>query len=334
MMPLEQLVDKIVKETSNSKEDIEKMIEEKQDELSGLVSKEGAAYIVGRELGINLIKEEQRDLKIKNLVSGIRSVDMIVKIVKIFEPRGWEKGDKSGSVLNLVIGDETGKTKLALWNEDVQLVERLGLKEGDVIEISNARTRNGLDMPEVSLAKGGSIKKSEKEVDVLNDRPFDQRVQVSARVDIKYVKENSPVEVRGCLVQLFRRNPFYFVCSKCSGKVTDQEGKYICQKDGEVEVSPQLILTGVLDDGSGNIRIVFFRDMAEKVCGKPTKEMKRIFDKKGMLNGYDELDCLGCEFVVRGFAKKSDFSGEVEMIANSVEQVDPKKECELLLKSF
>ena len=67
MPSLEKIILKISEGSKTAPEEIKKLIEEKQDELSGLVSPEGAAYIVGRELGVSLLKETKRELKVKNL---------------------------------------------------------------------------------------------------------------------------------------------------------------------------------------------------------------------------------------------------------------------------
>src|SRR3989338_2964778 len=116
MFSYDEILEKIEKDGKISRQQAEKLIGEKQTELSGLVSREGAAYIVGRELGLNLLKEGTRDLKIKNLVAGLRSANISGKIARIFEPREFDKNGKKGRLLSMIIGDETGTTRLTLWN--------------------------------------------------------------------------------------------------------------------------------------------------------------------------------------------------------------------------
>ena len=48
---MNDLIEKISKESGKSVKSVTDLIDEKKEELSGLVSEEGAAYIVGRELG-------------------------------------------------------------------------------------------------------------------------------------------------------------------------------------------------------------------------------------------------------------------------------------------
>ena len=78
----EGLVKEIAKKAGKPEGEVRKLIEEKQTELSGLVSTEGAAYIVGRELGVSLLKESSRQLKARNIIPGMRSVDFLGRITR------------------------------------------------------------------------------------------------------------------------------------------------------------------------------------------------------------------------------------------------------------
>ncbi len=87
MDSIEGLLKEICNKSGKAEDEVMKLIEEKQEELSGLVSPEGAAYIVGRELGVSLLKESSRQLKAKNIIPGMRSVDFLGRITRIMEPR-------------------------------------------------------------------------------------------------------------------------------------------------------------------------------------------------------------------------------------------------------
>ncbi len=313
---MDELIEKISKGSGVKAEEIEKRIQEKQDELSGLVSREGAAYIVGRELGVNLIKEGKRELKIKNLVAGLNAVDIKLDILKIFEKRDYEKNGKKGSVLNILVGDETGKTRLVLWGDDTNRVEESGLTEGDIVKVNRATVKkNNFGEVELGLGKGGNIEKTGRSEGF--KKTVKRGLDLHTRVDIADINDGY-FEIRGCIVQIFKRSPFFFVCPKCDGKL---EGK-ICGKDGEVEPKKQLIISAVADDGTGTIRVVFFREMAQKLIGKVESENAEDI--------YSQIE-LGREYVIKGKVKKSDYTKELEMVANFVDDVDPKKEAEKIL---
>ena len=326
MFSFDEIVEKIVAEKAMERADLEKLIEEKQDELSGLVSKEGAAYIVGRELGIDLIKEGKRDLKIKNIVPGLRNSELVVKIVRIFEKRLFDKDGKKGQVLTMIVADETGTTRLTFWNDQLDLIQKLSLDEGDVIKVSNAWIKEGLNGPEISLGKNGSVSRAEKAIEI----KAQQKVVSFRRMEISGLDENVFAEVKGCLVSVFNRDPLYAVCPDCNGRVEKIEDKFSCQMHGEIEPKYNLILSGVLDDGTENIRVVFFKELAEKVFGKKTEELQR----KRIDDIYKEFKGLGKDLIIRGKVRKNSYSNEKELIAAEVEPVDAKKECELLLEKL
>ena len=125
MLTLENMVKEISEKSGLKEKEVQQLIEEKQLELSGLVSSEGAAYIIGREFGINLLKEKKTQLKIKNILTGMRNVELIAKILLISKPRNFEKNGKKGTVINLVLGDETGSIRLSLWDNEIGFIENI-----------------------------------------------------------------------------------------------------------------------------------------------------------------------------------------------------------------
>jgi len=336
MTSVDKIIEKISKHASMSKEEVKKLIEEKQDELSGLISEEGAAYIVGRELGINLLKESKRQLKIKNLVSGLRSVDIAAKIVSISEPREFEKNGKKGRVVNVLMGDATGAVRLSLWNDETEMIGKMGLKEDSTIRITGGYVKeDNRGNPEVRLGRG-KMQQVEEDIEIPNIQEFKQDFSVPKTAKRKSIKDfnvGGYAEARACLVQIFRRNPFFYTCSTCRSRVTEKDNNWVCPEHGNVEPEYNLVLSGVIDDGSGNIRVVFFRELAEKIFGKSVKELREIAEKeKEALNIYDHFTGLGKDYIIRGNVRENRFTENTELIANEIDEMDVKKECEDLLE--
>lgn len=332
MFSLEETVDQIAAHANKDKKEIQRLIDEKEEELSGLVSKEGAAYLVGRELGVNLLKEGKRQLKIKNLVSGLYSVDLTARVVRIFEPREFESKGKKGIVQSIILGDETGTVRLPFWNDEVHLLQKLQLQENDAIKITGAFVPPHRERIELRLGRA-TIEK------VDDDIPFppagEQLLAAVERLPVADLRDGSYGEVRAGLIQLFQRNPFYEVCPSCGGRIKEENGISTCTEHGKVSPTYNLVLSGILDDGTGNIRAVFFREQAEALAGKTTRE---LVDEAKKRNGpqaiYTVLDTVGREFIVRGRVRTNSFTGNTELIASEVAPVDVKKECHLLLKNL
>ncbi len=327
----DKLIEDISRESGKPKEEISRLVEEKKDELSGLVSDEGAAYIVGRELGISLLKEGKRRLKVKNLAEGLRGIDFIGKILSISEVREWEKAGKKGRVMSLVLGDDTGSVRMPLWNEEIDAFQKAEFSEGDVVSVGGSWVRlDNRGNPELRLGKGGFRKSREKVKAVPVERAaggFSAK-----RMGIGELAEGASAEIRGCIVQLYRRNPFFEVCPECGTKVFEEGGKKRCKDHGIVEPELRMVVSGVMDDGTGNVRAVFFRELAERLFGENVKGLKQIGERgKDILSVYEHFRGLGKDFIVRGRVKKSDFTGELEMVVNDLEEMDPRKEAERLL---
>jgi len=360
---LEGLVDTIASESGKPKDIVYGMIREKQDELSGLVSKEGAAYIVGRELGVSLIKETRTLLKASNLAPGLFSVDFLGRVMSIFEPRTFTREGRQGKVQNILLGDETGSIRMSLWNNETDMVQRLGLQQGMAVEVrggytkqdnmGNAELRLGRGLIKVAEGKelltaeqitsgferGGAVA-TDAAQSPARTAPYSgysgsSGSRQSGRKGIAELSEGDVAEIRGMLVQLFVRTPFYEVCPTCGSRVSQLEGKWTCKDHGPVEPAYQLVVSGFIDDGDANIRAVFFREAAEKAMGRSADEVKRIVDEaKAVEAAFANVDSVGKELLFRGRVTRSAFSGSLEFVVGDIDDIDPKKEADAILKSL
>ena len=68
-------------------------------------------------------------------------VNIIARIVRIPTIRSYEKNGKQGKVASLELLDDTGKITYTLWNNNVDLIESLGLEDGDTVKILQAQAR-------------------------------------------------------------------------------------------------------------------------------------------------------------------------------------------------
>src|SRR3989344_4094449 len=103
-----KLVERISKSSGLSIDEIERKIEAKKAKLSGLISKEGAAQIVAAELGLNL---DQEQLKISELLQGMKRANVLGKIIKINPIREYNKNGRQGKVASMVLADDTANIR-------------------------------------------------------------------------------------------------------------------------------------------------------------------------------------------------------------------------------
>lgn len=127
-MNIDKLKQKILSKISQ--EELEKKVKEKIEENSGLLGEESAVMLVAQELGIEITygDEEEYDFTISDIADGQKNVEVTGKIIEISPAKDFNRKDGStGKLASITIGDNTGITRLTLWNDKTDLIE--GLKK-------------------------------------------------------------------------------------------------------------------------------------------------------------------------------------------------------------
>lgn len=253
---------------------------------------------------------EEKLIKLDELEEGMENVNCYAKIVRIFPAKNFERKDgKRGSVANLVINDGT-ETRLALWDQNSAWTNKLD--PGDTLKIEYAYVRENNGSLELNLGWKGRLIKNPKSAPELPDI----KVEKSARKNITELKEGDNYkEIRAVVVQAYQPIVFSF-CPKCMKKT---EGT--CQ-ECKVEAKQTLIFNSELDDGTGVIRGVFFRDMAEQFLGITAKEFQE--------GGYDINKILGIEKIFQGQTKLNQRFERDEFIVRRIKDIDLDYEIKVL----
>ena len=92
-------------------------------------------------------------MKISELRSGMRSVNIEASVVSISEARTVNKRDGgTAKVADVMIKDDSGEIKLSLWEDHIELV-----KAGTKIAIENGYTTSFRGENQVSIGKYGKL---------------------------------------------------------------------------------------------------------------------------------------------------------------------------------
>ena len=265
VLALDKLKEMIVKESGFSAAELDRKIQEKMSELSGLISEEGAAHIVANELGMQLL-EMTAVSKINELKAGMRNVDVLGKITRKFELRHFESARGPGKVASFVFGDETGVTRVVLWNEQADKLDTL--HEGDVLKISSAYARDNNGRLELHINDRSKLEVTEAHIEVA-EKKFDE----ATRKGIKDLQaDDANVELLVTLVDIF--DPRYFtVCSECNKRAAEKDGAFSCAVHGTVTPVVSYVLNALGDDGTDTIRLVFWKNQAERLLGLNSNEI-------------------------------------------------------------
>ncbi|MEM0465444.1 MAG: hypothetical protein QXW97_01935 [Candidatus Pacearchaeota archaeon] len=295
-----QLLDFISQNSKISVEEIERRIEAKRAKLAGLISKEGAAQIIAAELNISFDKQV---IKISQIVSGMRKVNLVGKIINIFPIKEYNKNGRSGRIGSFILADETSNIRVVLWDENhIELISQGKILENSVVEIYNATIRNG----EIHLTSFSEIKLTDKVIDnIVLEKP-------SVKKNIIDFNPNDNISTRAFIVQIFEPK-FFNVCSSCKKKVNEL---FECQVHGKIIPEKRSVLNMVIDDGSDSIRAVMFAEQAEKFFGSlQILEDSELFSVK-------KEELLGKEVIITGQVRKNSLYNENELIVNSIEEID------------
>ena len=324
---------KIISEEKSLKEDeVLTMIEKKREEFGDLISEVGAAYIVAKELGVDLSEEVNDELKIKDLLPGITSKRLKVKIVKIYDENVFTRKDGTqGRVKNILVGDETGISRLSLWDEQI---DDFNFNENDSIEIFGLYTKKGYnDLIELRLGRYGYIKKIDEEI-VVKDKSgeeFSIREYESKNI-IDINEEGKYVEVKGYITTFFRKNIVMYFCPECKARIENN----ICKVHGEVEPEIMLLLSGIIDDGSSSIIFNIFREDVEKFIGLSQEELIKTIEEKGEGYIYDEVlsKKRGKMFYIKGAVKRNTYNNSLEINVHRIRELNILNELSKEVKEY
>ncbi|HLC50425.1 MAG TPA: OB-fold nucleic acid binding domain-containing protein [Candidatus Nanoarchaeia archaeon] len=321
-IPYEEIVLKINEKTQMSVTEIEERIEKKMKQLSGLISKEGAAHIVANELGVKLLEQTSGKLQIKNIMKGMRDVETVGRVMQVYEIREFMKGDSVSKVASVLIGDETGTIRIVMWGS--QADNALKLSGGDIVKVVGGYIRENNSRIEIHMNEKSQLTINPSGVTV---KDVVVTTKIGTRKTIKELSENdNDVELLGTVVQAFDIK-FYEVCPRCSKRARPSSDLYQCAEHGNVIPAYSYVFNVVLDDGTETLRCVFFRNQVEKLVNMTQEQLLKFRSNPADFEAVKH-DLLGKIIKVTGRANKNAMFNRIEFVANSVDN-NPSAEEEI-----
>ncbi|RQD84496.1 replication factor A [Methanosalsum natronophilum] len=187
----------------------------------------------------NTIKEASEDIdinikhqKIKEIKDGDKDINLVGKVLDSSDIREFKRKDGSiGKVCNLLIGDDSGKIRVTLWDEKTDFCKEIDLDSSLEIINAYARTNNFTNEVEVQTGFYGLIRK------VDNDIEFKENFNL-----IETITPNQACSIKGQISGL-------------------DDIKEFTRKDG----TEDLVANIYVSDRSGRIRLVLWGDNANKI---------------------------------------------------------------------
>lgn len=324
-IPLDDIINIIKKKANVTEEEINARIEKKNKQLSGLISREGAAHIVANELGVKLFEEYTGKIQIKNILAGMRDVETVGKIQETFDVREFQTENRSGKVGSFIIGDETSTIRVVVWGSQADDIKHL--KKDTIVKIKSGYVRENQGRKEIHLND-----RSKLIINPPGETVGEVKTYTITRKKINDLRENNEnIELLGTIVQVFEPR-FFEICPECNKRLKQVEGSFVCEAHKNITPEYSYVLNLVLDDGTETIRTVFFRAQLENLLNK-NKEGILVY--RNAPEKFEEVRTalLGNIIKVNGRVNKNTMFDRLEFITNKVfPNPDPKEEIERLNK--
>lgn len=320
-IPLTDIKSKIKEQKGLSEEEINSKIKAKLEQLSGLISEDGAAHIIANELGVKLVPSGEK-LTVKNILAGMRNVEVVGKVTRKFELREFEKGERKGKIASLMISDETGFIRIVFWNDQTDKFNEL--KEGDTIKIQNGYVRENNGRKEIHLNDSAKVEINPAGVVVNEIKNTVVRKKLS---ELKEGDDN--VEVLATIVQVF--DPRFFEIDTTSGKrAIQREGKFYVGEQETTNIGYNYVLNLFLDDGTDNVRTVLWKSQIQRLLGKSDEEILKYKDNPAEFEAIKN-ELLGEIVKIIGRTNMNQAFNRLELVANLVyKDVNPQEEAKKL----
>lgn len=328
MESLDKLYETLSSKSSQEISYLKTLVEKKVKDLSGLVSEEGAIYIVANELGVKLEAKVQTPssqdyVKIEEINRPNISLSLTSKVLKKYDLVHFtmKSGDK-GQIQSVLVGDETGIIRVAFWGDKAELLQ--DVQRDTILDIKNVYVRENTTTSRMELhfSQYSELVVNPsyvEDIHVKNIRP-----QSTPKLIEELELEDRNVSIKATIVDIDVPR-FYLGCPHTFKKVFNDDGKYISPEHGEVDPIKIPITNVVVNDSSGTMSIVAFRDRAELLFSKSSEDIVKLAED---LESYRKVSKLlvGSLIEVVGNVGENQMTGELQLIVNDVVFVNKSEE--------
>jgi replication factor A1 len=125
-----------------------------REEFGGLVDDATIRRLVLEDRGIKMAATKIADIKDREEVSAV------VRVTKVNDVKTFNKRTGGqGRVRNLEVEDDSGNCRLTLWDDDVELPERMEIEIGTQLTLTDCYVKKTDFGTDVSKGKKGKIEK-------------------------------------------------------------------------------------------------------------------------------------------------------------------------------
>ncbi len=297
-MKTEVYINKIIEDTGLTRKEIQNLVEDKKNELKGLISDEGALFIIAKELGVD-IKGENKDLLkeieifISDITQNMKNITLYGRIKEIYNVNSFERNDGTkGYVGSFLLNDNTGDARIVLWDNQVNIFTEPNFEKNELIKIINGSAKKGkYGNMEIHVGSYGKVVISPEDVDY---KKYPKITFKSMNISDINLNLNS-LSIEGKIIQLFPKREF-------------------TRKDGELGNVQSLTLL----DSTGSIRITFWNEDTDKL---KTLNINDIISISNLNPRLSTLDSKTIELTANRNTDITKKTGDLDIKGDSVKNI-------------
>ncbi len=244
-MKTEAYINKIIEDTGLSKKEIQTLVEEKKEELKGLISDEGALFVIAKELGVEVTGENQDllneiELTVSDITLNMKNIVLVGRIKDIFNTNSFNKSNgEVGYVGAFKLNDNTGDIRIVLWDDQVDVFKDERFEKNEIVKILNGNAKQGrYGGIEIHIGRFSKIILAPEDVDYKKYPKIKEEFKLISEIDEKL----GSISTEGKVMNRFPVREF-----------TRKDGK-----NGKVS-------SLMIRDSSGRIRISFWNEDVDKI---------------------------------------------------------------------
>ncbi|MFX0181409.1 MAG: DUF2240 family protein, partial [Candidatus Hodarchaeota archaeon] len=243
-MKTDAYITKIIQNTGLTRSEIHNKVEEKKSELKGLISDEGALFLIAKEFGVDVSNENTdliRDIEISisDISLNMKNITLIGRIKEIYSVHEFHKeNQEKGYVGSFLLHDTTGEIRVVLWNEHVNIFTNENFKRNELVKILNGYTKEGRYGTELHIGRLGKILLSPDDVDYKKYPKIKEEYIKIGNINSKL----KSVSIEGKILQKFPTKTFI--------KNSGETGTFV---------------SSIIMDTTGTIRVNFWNDDTTKI---------------------------------------------------------------------
>ncbi len=222
---------------------------------------------------------------------GVACVQGLVQ--DLSEIREFNRSDGSpGKVRSLTLEDGSETTRIVAWNDNVEKLDGLDSETTQYVKVLYGGIRENQEgRIEIHLNFQSDVQEYSEIPSELLKIERKQRMPDTGQSSNDYIKthlaelsneaDGDTIEVIGKVIRLFQQSPYYWGCSICKKKVDQSEGEeeWNCREHGKVDPTVRLRVSGLLDDGTGTIKVTFFGKSGEILTGFKSDDIKQMVEE-------------------------------------------------------